>query len=212
MNSKNQNTFINFPHHICNDIFETSTLNKEQKHIFELLTSTNKGLHTLQGPLGSGKTFFVKYLTHQLQLQGKNVLFLATTRVAALRLSPHACIVHSLFKIPIKGYLTTIIKPSSTLETLKQANLIVIDEMFMMTSIVLCTIEQCLKQSFQNDVNPLDSILILIVGDLSICKHSYFDVEKCCRSCHISMAPSWLNATHHHFNSLMRHTSDPIYL
>jgi hypothetical protein len=42
LNSKNQKTFINFPYHIFNDIFETSTLNKEQKHIFELLTSTNK--------------------------------------------------------------------------------------------------------------------------------------------------------------------------
>jgi hypothetical protein len=42
LNFKNQNTYINFPRHIFNDIFETSTLNKEQKHIFELLTSTNK--------------------------------------------------------------------------------------------------------------------------------------------------------------------------
>jgi hypothetical protein len=30
LNFKNQNTYINFPHHIFNDIFETSTLNKEK--------------------------------------------------------------------------------------------------------------------------------------------------------------------------------------
>jgi len=98
-----------------------------------------------------------------------------------------------MFKIPIRGYLITIIQLTSTLKMLKQAYLIVIDEMSMMTSIVLCAIEQCLKQSFQNDVNLFDSILILLVGDLSqllaICKHSYSNAKKCCRSCHTSMAP-----------------------
>ncbi len=66
--------------------------------------------------------------------------------------------------------------------------------MFMMANIVLCAIEQRLRQSFQNNVNPFDSILILLVGDLSqlldICKHSYFDAEKCCWSYHIFRAPS----------------------
>jgi hypothetical protein len=38
--------------------------------------------------------------------------------------------------------------------------------MSMMTSIVLCAIEQSLKQSFQNVVNPFDFILILLIGDL----------------------------------------------
>ncbi len=68
---------------------------------------------------------------------------------------------------------------STKLKTIKQANLIVIDEMSMMTSIILCAIEQHLKQYFQNDANPFDFILVLLVGDLSqllaICKHSYFD-------------------------------------
>jgi hypothetical protein len=57
-------------------MFEASIPNEEQKHIFDLLTFINKGLHTFQGPLGSRKHFFVKILIHQLQLQGKkNVAF-----------------------------------------------------------------------------------------------------------------------------------------
>jgi len=67
---------------------------------------------------------------------------------------------------------------STKLKTIKQANLIVIDEMSVMTSIILCAIEQHLKQYFQNDANPFDFILVLLVGDsqlLAICKHSYFD-------------------------------------
>ncbi len=39
-------------------MFETSIFNEEQKHVFDLLTFINKGLHTFQGPLSSGKTFF----------------------------------------------------------------------------------------------------------------------------------------------------------
>jgi hypothetical protein len=106
-----------------------------------------------------------------------------------------------MFKILVKGYLTTIIESSTKLETIKQINLIVIAGMSMMTGIVLCAIEQQLKQSFQNVVNPFDFILVVLVGDLlqlqAICKHSYFDKERCCKSCHISITPCWLNAIHH---------------
>ncbi len=42
--------------------------------------------------------------------------------------------------------------------------------------------------------------------------NTYFDKDKCCRCCHICTTPCWLNATHHHISSSMRHASDPIYL
>jgi hypothetical protein len=57
-NLENEQCRINCPHHIFNDMFETSICNEEQKHIFHLLTFINKGFHTFQGHLGSGKTFF----------------------------------------------------------------------------------------------------------------------------------------------------------
>jgi hypothetical protein len=101
----------------------------------------NKGLHVLHCPPRSGKTIFVKCFTHQLQLQGKKVLLIARLGVATLHLLLCALIVYSIFKILVKGHLTTIIEPSSTLKTLKHANLILIDEMFVMTNIVLCTIK-----------------------------------------------------------------------
>jgi hypothetical protein len=82
-----------------------------------------------------------------------------------------------MFRILLKGYLTTIIESSTKLKTIKQANLIVIDDMSMMTSIVLCVIKQRLKQSFQNVAIPFDFILVLLVGDLlqlpTICKHIF---------------------------------------
>jgi hypothetical protein len=43
----------------------------------------------------------------------------------------------------------------------------VLDEMSMIKNIILCMIEQCLKQCFQNDVDFFNFILVLLVGDLS---------------------------------------------
>jgi hypothetical protein len=58
LNLENEQCHINFPHHIFNDMFETSIFNEEQKHIFDLLTFINKGLHTFQGPLKFWKNIF----------------------------------------------------------------------------------------------------------------------------------------------------------
>lgn len=101
----------------------------------------NKGLHILQGPPRNGKTIFVKCLTHQRQLQGKKVLLIAILGVSTLHLLLCALIIYAMFKILVRDHLTTIIKLSSTLKTLKHANLVLIDDMFMMTNIVLSTIK-----------------------------------------------------------------------
>ncbi len=86
--------------------------------------------------------------------------------MVALQLSPHVWIIHLMFRILVKWYIKTIIiEPSSTLEM--QANLIMLDEMSMIKKIILCMIEQCLKQCFENDVDSFNFILVLLVGDLS---------------------------------------------
>jgi hypothetical protein len=54
-----------------------------------------------------------------------------------------------MLKIHVTRCLTAITEPSLTLGSLKQTNLIMIDEMYMMTNIVLCVIGLCLKQSFE---------------------------------------------------------------
>jgi hypothetical protein len=38
LNLENEQCNINFPHHIFNDMFETSIVSQEQKHIYDLLT------------------------------------------------------------------------------------------------------------------------------------------------------------------------------
>jgi hypothetical protein len=49
------------------------------------------------------------------------------------------------------------------LKTLKCAHVIIIDEMSMMTNVMLCVIEYCLKQAHNNS-NPFEKMLLLLVG------------------------------------------------
>jgi ABC-type polar amino acid transport system ATPase subunit len=79
-----------FKYEIQNFVF-----NEGQLKIFYILINKTKELHVLEGILGSGKTFFVKYLTHYFQTQGKNVLLTTITIGSkALRLSQHACTIY----------------------------------------------------------------------------------------------------------------------
>jgi hypothetical protein len=70
--------------------------------------------------------------------------FLLTTIIGAvtLQLSEHACTTHTQFRIPICGYPFTLLEHSNILQTLQNAHVIIIDEMSMMTSTMLCAIEQ----------------------------------------------------------------------
>jgi hypothetical protein len=119
----------------------------------------------------------VKYLTHYLQTEGKNVILTTTIGAATLQLSQHACTIHTQFGIHVHGYLFVLPQPSNILQSLKYANVIIIDEMSVMTNTMVCAIEQRLKQA-QNNMNPFANVLLLLlVRDLTqlheICKHFY---------------------------------------
>lgn len=114
--------------------------------IFDILINETKGIHVLKGIFEGGKTFFVKCLTHYLQTQGKNVL-LTTTGTTTLRLSQYACTIYTQFRIHVHGYLSLLPQPSNILQSLKYENVIIIDEISMMSNTMLCAIEQRLKQA-----------------------------------------------------------------
>jgi len=60
------------------------------------------------------------------------------------------------------GNLSILSQPSQILETLKHAHVIIVDEMSMMTSVMLCANEQRLKQT-HNHSNPFTNMLLLLV-------------------------------------------------
>jgi hypothetical protein len=57
------------------------------------------------GTLGSGKAFFIRYLTEYYMLLKKKVILTTTTRCATSRLSSKASIIHNTFHIQCKGYV-----------------------------------------------------------------------------------------------------------
>ena len=133
-------------HHVFDIHISDMTLTNEQQHVLDNILQNPIGFHVLTGTPGSGKTFFVKYLAQHFQLLKKNVLICATTGAAALRLSPTALTAHTLFRIPSRGYLSPLQEPSPLLEKLQMADVIIIDEISMMTSYMLCTVEHQLNK------------------------------------------------------------------
>ena len=89
--------------------------------------------------------------------------------------------------------------------------------MSMMTSIMLCVVEQRLKQSTRiTDIYSLQNKLLILVGDLAqlpaICIHKPKFPDIICKACYITFAPSWAIAKQHKLQTSVRHSSDPSYL
>ena len=122
-------------------------LTEEQQHVMDNILQNSHGLHILTSIPRSGKTFFVKYITQYFQKHDKKIILSATTWAVTLRLSKSAFTVHTVFRIPTHGYLSVKPEPSPFLTKLKDANVINIGEMSLMSSNMLCAVEQRLKQS-----------------------------------------------------------------
>jgi ATP-dependent exoDNAse (exonuclease V) alpha subunit len=97
------------------------------------------------GTLGSGKTFFIQYLTEYYMLLEKKVILIATIGCATSRFSSKASIVHNTFHIQCKGYVQPLQELSVEFEILKEANIIIIDEMSMIMSTLLQSVEMRLR-------------------------------------------------------------------
>jgi hypothetical protein len=127
-------------------------------------------------------------------VKGKTILLSGTTGATSQRVSISANTIHTIFRIPTRGYLSCLPEPSKVLDKIKTSNVIIIDEMSMMTSYVLCAIEERLKQAtpYTNAI-PFQNKLVLLVGNLAqlppICKHSFQNDELLCKGCHIMSAP-----------------------
>jgi ATP-dependent exoDNAse (exonuclease V) alpha subunit len=115
--------------------------------------------------LGSGNTFFIRYLTKYYMLLKKKVILTTTTGCATSRLSSKASIVHNTFHIQCKGYVHPLQKLSVEFQILKEVDIIIIDEMSMMTNILSQSVETRLRQ-IKNDTNePYHYKLVILVGN-----------------------------------------------
>lgn len=111
-----------------------SNLNTDQLEVYneiiESVNSGNGGMFFVYGSGGCGKTFLWKTLCYRLRSEGKIVLPVASSRIAAVLL-PGGRTAHSRFQIPIKldQYSIASIKHGSDIaELIKQTSLIIWDE------------------------------------------------------------------------------------
>ncbi|XP_062219102.1 uncharacterized protein LOC133918956 [Phragmites australis] len=132
------------------EIFEESTieldhedatmldsLNAEQRaaydEILSAVESDEGGVFFVDGPGGTGKTFLYKALLATIRGQGKIVVAIATSGVAA-SIMPGGRTAHSRFKIPLSvddGAFCSFTKQSGTAKLLRTASLIIWDEASM---------------------------------------------------------------------------------
>jgi hypothetical protein len=113
-------------------------LNPDQRSCFEtIVTAITNDPQTahfyLQGPGGTGKTFLYQTLCHYYRSQGKTVLCVASTGIAALLL-PDGRTSHSQFRIPLElneSSISTITKTSRLGAYLRSIDLIIWDEVPM---------------------------------------------------------------------------------
>jgi hypothetical protein len=117
----------------------------------------------------------------------------------------------------VRGYLSIFLEFNNIIEKLKIANVIIIDEMSMMTGNILCAMEQRLKQAMSiAKTSPFQTKLVLLVGDLAqlppICKHTLQQNDILCKSYHVKSTPGWKMAQQHFLSILMCHGTNLKYL
>lgn len=115
----------------------------------------------LSGSAGTGKSTFIKFVLSKI----KKTIVLAPTGVAAVNIGGST--IHSAFRFPphflLKGDIKNL--KSDTAEYFRVADLIIIDEISMVSSNLLDAINQCLQNSLYSR-KPFGGKRILLVGDL----------------------------------------------
>jgi hypothetical protein len=130
----------------------------------------------------------------------KKVIYTATTRCAASRLSSKVSTVHNTFHIQCNGYVWPLQELSVEFQILKEADIIIIDKMSMITSTLLQNVETRLWQ-IENDTNEPYSKLVALVGDHAqlptICHCHLLDTKNYCQKHYVYNAIDWNFATYH---------------
>jgi hypothetical protein len=120
--------------HIFHPHISMMTFNDEQQRVFDSIIGNPQGLHIFISTPNSGKTFFMKYITQHFQMHDKNMLLSMTISVATHCLSSTTTTMHTAFGIPTRGYIFVLLEPHNVIDKLKSRNVIIIDEMSIMTN------------------------------------------------------------------------------
>lgn len=222
-NNNNSNIYNNNNNYIITRLkefqyMENTKLTKDQQKIYDNLLEKPGGLHIISGTPGSGKTFIIRYLIYNLTNQNKSIILTATTGATAMRIFRLARTAHYQFGLPKEHdmFRSTLMYTDERYHELRNADIIIIDEMSMLTCKTLNMIIIQLCEACNIDVtNPFLNKKILLFGDLAqlppICnctiKNSSF-----CRACHITNSGFWQHSIIHKLSTSIRRQSDPRFL
>lgn len=148
------------------------SLNNDQRIVYEQVlhsVSNDKGqLFFLDAPGGTGKTFVINLLLAKLRLDGKIVLAVASSGIAATLLEGGRT-AHATFKLPLsyvfnESPVCNIPKQSGTAKLLRNCSLIIWDESTMANKLSFEALERTLRDiRSSNELNG--KVTILLTGD-----------------------------------------------
>ena len=142
-------------------------LNSDQNFAFQQVQS-GKNIF-LTGPAGSGKSFLIKHIVDWAMQSGKIISVTAMTGCAALLLGPTAKTLHSwagigLGKDSADALCTSIIKNPKNKRKWKKTEILIIDEISMMTP---CLFEKLdiIGKRVRSSTKPWGSLQLILCGD-----------------------------------------------
>lgn len=134
-------------------------LTAEQHHVYKTIidsVTTGEGKpYMIDAPAGTGKTYTEKCLAAKLRGDGKMVLTVASTGIAALQL-PGGWTAHSMFKLPMDEKMTPSCVCNISAQTqraalLRFSDLIIWDELPMTHRYCVEALDRTLKDLMRND-------------------------------------------------------------
>ena len=124
----------------------------------------------LDGPGGSGKSYLYQTVTHNLRSQGKSVLCVASTGIAATIIQGMTA--HKQFGIPVPCHenSTSKIRPNSQeAKRLRDASLLIWDESSMAHKDMLVCLDRLLRDLMCTEDVPFGGKCLLLGGDFRQC-------------------------------------------
>ena len=124
----------------------------------------------LDGPGGSGKSYLYNTLTHNLRAQGKSVLSVASTGIAATLIG--GLTAHKGFGIPVpchENSTSHIRLNSQEARRLKEASILIWDESTMAHKDMLICLDRLLRDLMEEDDIPFGGKCLVLGGDFRQC-------------------------------------------
>jgi ATP-dependent DNA helicase PIF1 len=152
------------------------TLNEKQLEAYNFVynavqdSSTVQTCFFLDGPGGAGKTYLYETLIATLRGEGKTVLPVASTGIAA-NLLPNGRTYHSQYKLPIpilSNSVSNVKTGSKDATVIRNASLLIWDEVTMASVHALNCVDRLLKEIMGND-RPFGGKVLVLGGDFRQC-------------------------------------------